>query len=313
MIIFIFGSDTYRSKEKYLELCNKYEKSNISYFELEDFNFKKFVNLTQTIPFLAEERVIILKDIVELKNTIIKDKIIKYLDSIPKSTIVIFYENKQPKKNNKLYKYLIKKSFIYEFSDLEFYELSKYVNEMAKHNNLNISNDALTYLIQKCKNDLWKISNEILKLTNFEKNIEKEDVELLVSDKKFDNIFLFIDELARRDYKKATELLQKLQNSGNNDIYIFSMIVYQFRTLLIVKDFIENSNVQNDYKLQSYIVSQAGISPFVVGNHIKYAKKYTFSELKKIYNYLLLEEIGIKNGKIQSSTALTLLLAKIAN
>lgn len=313
MIIFVYGSDTFRSKEKYLELIDKYKKSNISYFDLEDFNFKKFVNLTQTIPFLAEERVIVLKDILELKNTIIKDKIIKYLEKIPKSTIVLFYENKQIKKNNKLYKYLIKNSFVYEFSDLELFELLKYVKKMVKKNNLQISQEVLRFLVEKCKHDLWKISNEIIKLANYEKNIQIEDVELLVSDKKFDNIFLFIDELARRDLKKSTELLQKLQNSGNNDIYIFSMIVYQFRTLLIVKDLIEDSNILNDYKLQSIISSQSGISPFVVGNHIKYAKKYTFSELKKIYNYLLLEELRIKNGKIQSTIALTLIIAKIAN
>jgi DNA polymerase-3 subunit delta len=166
----------------------KYKNSNASYFDLEDFNFKKFVNLTQTIPFLAEERLIIIRDLLEIKNTITKDKIIKYLDSIPKSTIVLFYENKQPKKNNKLYKYLIKNSFCYEFSQMESYELIKYANIIVKKYSLNITNDALIYLLEKSRNDLWKISNEIIKLSNFDKTINKEDVEELVSDKKFDNI-----------------------------------------------------------------------------------------------------------------------------
>ena len=92
---------------------------------------------------------------------------------------------------------------------------------------------------------------------------------------------------------------------GDNPLYLLSMINYQFKNLLIVKDLMGK---QRPYY---FIQKITRLHPFVVKKSYQQAGKFTFSELKKIYWKIFQADLDIKTGKINPETALDLLITGI--
>ena len=86
------------------------------------------------------------------------------------------------------------------------------------------------------------------------------------------------------------------------------MIVYQFRNLLIVKDFLERG-VTSQWDLSK----KAGLHPYVAGKTLVQAKNYSIDDLKTIYQMLLEYDLKMKTGQIDPKTGLDLLVVKLCN
>ena len=119
------------------------------------------------------------------------------------------------------------------------------------------------------------------------------------------DIFKTIDAIAEKNKKRALELLHKHLEKGDSPLYLLSMINYQFRNLLIVKDFIERCKPYN------IILRKSGLHPFVVKKSYYQSQKFSFQELKKIYRKVFQIDLNIKTGRIESEMALDLLIAEI--
>jgi len=151
------------------------------------------------------------------------------------------------------------------------------------------------------------MSNEIKKLASFKNNktVRTEDIKLLVRSKIETDIFKTIDAIADKNKKQALNLLHKHLEKGDSPLYLLSMINYQFRNLLAVKDLIEK---QIPYNI---ILKRSGLHPFVVKKSYYQSQKFTFQELKKIYQKIFKKDLDIKTGRIQPEIALDLLIAEI--
>ena len=160
-------------------------------------------------------------------------------------------------------------------------------------------------LINFVGNDLWRMTNEIDKLCAFKPTIEKDDVELLVKPDIQTDIFKTIDALASKDKKQALYLLHKHLEDGDSPLYLLSMITYQFRNLLIIKE------LQESGKPYASIVKKSGLHPFVVKKSYYLCGKFSMPELKKIYYKIFQADLDIKIGKIEPETALDLLVSEI--
>jgi len=156
-------------------------------------------------------------------------------------------------------------------------------------------------------NDLWQITNEIKKLVNYKngQRIEIKDVELLVKPKIETDIFKTIDFLASKNKKQALKLIHKHLEKGDHPLYLLSMINFQFRNLLTIKDLIKKSS-------SPYFLSKiTNLHPYLVKKSYTQAQKFTLEELKKIYQKIFETDFQIKTGKIAPETALDLLIAEI--
>jgi DNA polymerase-3 subunit delta len=83
------------------------------------------------------------------------------------------------------------------------------------------------------------------------------------------------------------------------------MIAYQFRNLLIIKE------LQDAKKPYALVVKKSGLHPFVAQKSYYLCNQFSFEKLKKIYLKIFQIDSDIKTGKIESETALDLLLAEI--
>lgn len=342
-----------------------------------DIDYTHITRSVLAMPFLTKSRLVIIKNLLSSGKKKLQEQFLGFLDKIPETTVLVIYESEKVDRRMTLFKALSQtgsarfsapgsrlkpaspKIIKEEFKLLEPYELKKWIKNEVESNGGTIDNMAIDKLIEYVGNDLWRLSNEIQKLISYchsepylgeesrdpsqaQDDIKVKDVELLVRPRVVSNVFDLIDAIGAQNIKKAQSELHKLLDSGGNELYIHTMVVYQFRNLLIIKDLminpksealnskeipnnkpqitnkfqISNSNDQNKSKiinLKSKIASQSGLHPFVVDKTMNQAKNYTFERLKEIYQILLDYDIKMKIGQIEPRLALDLLLVDLIN
>jgi len=219
--------------------------------------------------------------------------------------IIILFQEGEIKKEKKLLNFLEKKAKTQKFSILTGQNLKNWV--IKKFGKQKIEPDALDLLLDYVGSDLWRMSNEIEKLRNYRKDkiIKKEDVKLQVKPVIEVDIFQTIDAMAQRRKDSALRLFQKHLENGDSPLYLVSMINYQFRNLLTIKDFVEKC------KPYGIILKKSGLHPFVVKKSYFQCKQFSQEELKKIYQKIFLIDLEIKTGKLSPDAGLEMLIAEI--
>lgn len=308
MIIFLYGQDNYRSKRKLKELIEHYRKIHksglsLKYLDIQKLSFKELEDELKQTSIFKEKKLLVLMNVfsnIEFKKIFVK-KGKKFIDS---ENTLLFYEPDKVDKRDALGKFLNKHAKSQEFQLLEGLKLRNWLKKEFQERKAKIKEQALDKFITFVDNDPWQMINEVQKLAHFKngKEIEVKDIELLIRPKITLDIFKTIEAIASKDKKRALKLLRNHLKKGDNPFYLFSMINYQFRNLLIIKDLL----VRN---LSPY--SSTGLHPFVVKKSCDLARKFDFSELKKIYQRLLRVDLSIKTGKSDPEAALDLLITEI--
>ena len=252
--------------------------------------------------------------------------ILKYLED-PQEKIEIFFIENNIDKRKKIYKEIIKleksnKAEIKEFLIPVNFQFDNWIKETVEKSDGKIEKEAVGALAislgrglqQKDKNkkiiqsyNLWEAKSEIEKLISYcgDREITKNDVELLIKSKVDMNIFNLIDSISSKNKRKAVSLLNEQIDSGTNEIYMLTMFVYQFRNLLKVKSLL------NEGASSSEIASKTRMHPFVVQKSIEQCGKFETDNLKKIYQKLSDADVAIKTGKMNPRLVLDLLVVLI--
>ena len=310
MIILLYGEDTFRLRQKLIEVIEEYKAKhktglNLARFEENNLDFDKIKEKIESVSMFDEKKLIILEN--ALKNKIFSEEFLKYIKKNKikddqNIIVVIYQEGKltRPSLTRQV-------SMFEEFKLLSDNDLINWLKKQASENKANISQGALRKLVTYIGSDLWQLNNELNKLMSYKvgQSINEDDIDLLVKSKIDTDIFKTLDALAKRDKKTAFRLLHEHLEQGENEIYLFSMFVYQIRVLLKLKDLIEKGTPF--YNLPKL----SGLHPFVVKKSSEQLKNFGFEQLKGIYKYLLKIELGLKKGRLDGSAALDLLVAEI--
>ena len=305
MIILLYGEDTFRQQQKLKGIIKEYQTKhqtglNLVYFKEEDLDFDKLKGKIETISMFDEKKLIILENIFNNKD--FQENFFEYakknkLKDNQDVIVVLPQEGKLALTGLKS-----QLSLSEEFKPLTGTQLVNWVK-----NRININQGAVQKLISFVGNNLWQLDNEINKLVSYKTNqqINQEDVDLLVKAKMDVNIFKTIDALAQKDKKTALRLLHEHLEQGENEIYLFSMFVYQMRTLLKLKDLMEKGTPFYN------LAKKSGLHPFVVKKSCHQLKGFSLEQLKKNYQRLLEIELALKKGRIDGPTALDMLVVEI--
>jgi len=310
MILFFYGEDTYRSWRKIKELKEKYISASLGDTNLVVLNGKtvEYPEISRQVlafPFLAKSRLVIIENLLKEGKKEVLEKVIDILNKVPASTVLVFTESGKPDKRISLFKKLSKEK-TQEFLLLDEIEVKSWIKKETEKRGAEITPEAIARLFKYVGNDLWRLSQEIDKLTIYSRQVTGDNIELLVRPQIEANVFNLIDSVGAKNRDKSLRELHRLLDSGQNELYILSMIVYQFRNLLVVRDLVEQGVVS-----QWEIAKRAGLHPFVAGKTLAQAKNYTIDHLKTIYQLLLDFDFKIKTGQIEPKTALDLLVLKL--
>jgi DNA polymerase-3 subunit delta len=323
MLIFLYGEDDFRSRQKLNEIKNKYLNSDKSGSGLSLFDFGEkadtdnMISTFSTGNLLAPKRLAIVKRIIAKALANDQKKILEFLKenkniSDDPDLVIVFWEEESPKKNNVLFKLLLSKDDIkkQEFSFLEGMKLSQWVLKRMKEvdEKASISKTALEKLIAYVGSDVNILDKEIDKLISFSDGqmITDRDVELLVRAKIDGNIFSAIDALGANNKKEAIKLLHDNLEKGDDPFYIFSMIIYQFRNMLKISDLGERG-IASEYEISRV----TKMHPFVIRKTLAQSRRFTYEKLKNTYNELADLDLRVKTGKIDMKLAIFKFVAEL--
>ena len=311
MIIFLYGEDTYRSRQKLNEIVTKFRESdpadmNLATLDMAVTKFADFSKAVTAMPFMGDKRLVVARGLLSSSKKEIQEAVIDLIEEnkIFSDNSVIFYEYEKTDKRKKLFKLLNKQKNSQEFKLLADYEIGQWIESEVEKRKSKIESAAVVKLASYIGNDLWRLSNELSKLLMYRnrQEIRSEDVELLVKAKLDENIFNFVDAVSNSNTKLALKLLHDHFEQGQNEQYLLTMIAYQFRNLAQIKPLLDEGMPPNQIK------SETKLHPFVIQKTSAQARRFSGDKIKKIYDMLVRTDLAMKTGKIEQKTALDLLV-----
>ncbi|HPN54648.1 MAG TPA: DNA polymerase III subunit delta [Candidatus Moranbacteria bacterium] len=321
MFIFLYGVDTFRSSEKLSALKNKYLEKNSSGTDLSILDYEENSRSQKLADVLLSQGLFSTKQLVIVKNSSLsgsieeQKEILAFLKARPElekdtDTVVVFFESGSPKKNGSLFKFLIEHSKKQEFAHLNGAQLTNWALAYAKNiaSKISFSRSALDLLLSETGNDLYVLSNEIMKLVNYKNTgtISEEDVKKLVKGKVDSTIFETIEALFGGNKKLALDLFHQQLKKGEDIFYILSMYTYQMRTILKIGDFYWQGMTS------AYDIAKASkLHPFVVQKTLNQVRNLNLEKAKKILERLAQIDQNAKTGKVDPVLALDTFIVSI--
>ena len=306
MIIFLYGQDVYRSREELRKIIQEHEKASLNWFnfvriDAQDNEVEIFEQIRQTantVSMFNEKKLVVVENIFLAPEEVQKNilEFLKNKDLEKDKDIMIVFWAEKVEENNELFKFLKTKTKTQEFKELRSVQLRNWIKNYILEQGGEIEPRAVDKLIEYIDSDLWRMTNEINKLLNYNKEIKPENIELLVKPEIDLNIFDMVDALGQKNKQRVLKLFNQQIEKGEDEFYLLSMFVSQIRNLL---------------KIKSTPLAKLDLHPFVIRKTLYQAKNFTFEELKKIYYQLMTIDLEAKTGKTDIMTALELFLAKV--
>ncbi len=323
MIIFLYGEDTYRSSQKLNQIKDKFIKEvdssgmNLITLNGAKLKFEEFNHQVKASPFLARKRMIIIKNLIsDNKSKEIQKEIVDLLNTEWKNpqedNILIFWEavdHSKTKSKNALWDRLGKEKFAEEFKPLKPIQINSWIEKEIIKRKAKIEKSAVTLLAAMVGNDLWQMSSEIEKLINYcqERPINTTDIENIVKAKFDDNIFNLVDALGNNNKKLALKLMADQFSLESDEMYLLSMLIRQFRILLLTKELSEINPRLGKEK----VAQELSLHPFVAQKALWQIKNFTLDKLKQIYRMLLDIDFRIKTSNQKPRLLFDLFIAQI--
>lgn len=310
MIRFFYGENTYSlramAKKIVADFVEK-QKSDLNVVTLESakLTFESFSDAVLSAPFLGDRKLTIVKNLVaEKEHAELRKKIMTILPKLPANSDVVFIDAGKPDGRDGLFKWLTKNSTVKYYSAADESLVRRFIAEKIAEQNIKISPPALSKLTLYAGSDLWRLANEVAKLSAFTKaagrdEITPTDVEALVEPDLELKVFDLTDALASRNSKRSIELLDKFIRKNEDLHKVFNLVIYQIRTMITVKELLER-NERNIAKI-------CGLHPFVAQKTEALSRKITFTELTNFYEQIEEQDFLIKTGRTEIQNSLVLL------
>lgn len=301
-VYLFYGDDRYSLNQKLKfwqdEFVKKYGENALEIIDGAKLNPSDFSTNLQSLPFLSEKRLVLVKDFLEFseKKEDMQKKIASAIEDTPDFCLLIFQENEIPKKTNPIYKKIGKIGTLQEFKALLPAEITRWISEKAKKENIKISFFTANYLTQQCGPELWTISNELDKLALFAngKEITKEMIEDICIPSLTSSIFKLTDEVAQKNAKASLRIFRILKDSGEELNGIFFMLVRHFRILTQVQELVTKGENSTE------ITKKLKQHPFVIQKTSIQARNFDHKKLVEIYGEMLDIDRKVKSGIIKS-------------
>lgn len=348
MIIFLYGDDSFRSRQKLNELKEKFLRevdpsgNSLTALDGEAAPMEKINEAIGSGTLLAKKRMVIIENIFSGKNQAVFGQILNYLKN-KKTTdnIIIFWdsavkakksknreealkidsegrEKKLPADPLKLFEFLAKQKYAQQFNALSNTEAAGWAKKEVEARGGKITARAAQTLISLTGGDLWQASNEINKLLNYKLGREPklarggEPAIIEAED---------VELLTRGNFDENIFALTDAV-SGKNKALAAKLLEEQIEAgltdshliVMIIRQFrilLQIRQALDSGHTSRKMISQLKLHPFIVQKGINQVRNFSLPALKNILNELVKIDYRMKTGQADAKTMLNLLIAKM--
>lgn len=302
-------------------LVNEGDTLNYSYFEGPSTNVLEVVDLLQTMPFMAEHRVVIVENsgwlskaggsdgeenTEDTKNGN-KDQFSMLTDAIKnlsEDTVIIFVEEKADKRS-KIYKTITQKGIVEEYAEQTDDQLARWLTNMAKASGKTMSPQAAYYLVNECGKDMLLLTHEMEKLTAWaleKPEITEADIDTVCTHQINNKIFDMISAIAVHRQKEALKLYYDLLTLRESPFHILTLMVRQYTQMLAIKD----GMLRNEPA--ALTGSKIGMQDWLAKKTADQVRRMDIKEIRKNLEACAKADEDIKNGNIVDNMSVELLI-----
>lgn len=304
MIIFLYGQDSYRISQKLKEIIEGYKAKNTSGFnliklDLSENKLEDFFEAVKSDSLIPEKKLIIVKNIEKADSKILLEFIkSQNLNKTDNTILVVISFNDLSK--NKLSEYLIKKpNQSQNFKLLKEYEVKNWARKQLNSSEIDLTGEALDFLVLNCGCNLWRLDNEIRKMASYKIKgiVSKSQIEELIISSREHNIFELTDALLAKNKKKALLALHKAMDGGEKPTELLGLLAWQVRNLLRLKTGAKPERLN--------------LHPFVLGKLKESGKIFSMEELNAFLSKLIDLDLAFKTTDLNEKTVLSLLISEL--
>lgn len=301
----IYGEEGYMTR--YYTTCLKEKLSqpedemNCTVFSGDKLSPSAIADVGQILPFLAPNRLIIVKNSGFFKNA---SDMADFMDSFPDTTYLVFAE-REVDKRNRLYKWMSKNGCVTECKQQNAGMLEKWMAGYVKRAGKTISREAAESLLERIGMNMEMLSAELEKLISYtgeRDRIEVSDVGEISSGVTVSRIFDMIDAVAQGEREKALALYHDLLANRESPMSILYLFTRHINILLQVKELSAIGYGRGE------LAKSIGIPPFTVAKYGKQAEMFSRKNLLAMLEDRADYEESFKSGRLSDQLAVELFL-----
>lgn len=305
----LFGEEAYLRKQ-YMDklksaLSPETDSMNIHYFGGKNLVIGEVIDLAETMPFLAEKRVIVMENTGLFKSG--GEMLAEYLEHPAPAAYFIFAESEVDKRC-KLYKQVMKQGRAVNFAVQDEMTLKRWTAGLLKKEGLQITERNVEYFLDKTGTDMGNIRMELEKLICYCMDcnvVEKDDIDKVCTTRISSHIFDMVTAIGDKQTKKALTLYYDLLALKEPPMRILFLIARQCNTLLQAKE-LKKKGYDN-----KTIGAKTGLPGFVAGEYVAQAARFKEVELRRAVEQCVEAEEAVKTGRMKDNLSVELLIMSV--
>lgn len=295
---------------------------NYSYFDMKETSYSEVELDLVSLPFFADEKIVILDHFVDLTTTkkrFLTDEALQsfenYLSSPLETTrLIIFAEGKLDSKR-RIVKLLKRDAQLLEANELKEQELRAHFLEEIKSLGLVIDSQAFDQLLIKSGFDFSEIQKNLEFLKNYkgEETIKLADIEEAIPKSLQDNLFDLTQMILNKQIDAARGLVKDLRLQGEDEIKLLAILLSQFRIYNQVQLLKKEGRTESQIVSELSEVTGRKVNPYQVKFALRDSKGLSLSFLEQAICLLIETDYQIKSGSYEKDYLFDLALLKLAN
>jgi len=253
----------------------------------------------QSVPFLAERRVILVRNAERYLVETAAGPLLDYIEA-PVDTAVLLLLASRVDKRTRFYKLCEKVGQIVECPQLTEREVAQWVREKVASLGKTIEPVAVQAIVSRTGTHLSDVSNAVALLSNFVGNqpaIREEDVRAACADVAEEEVWALTDAIAGSDMGAALSALRRLIELGKAEDELMGIINWLLRSA---------------YAVAVADQQEPKLSPFVAKKVTPLAGKLGLKKLRDAFSLCNETHYMMRSTGVNASLALELLVVKLA-
>lgn len=305
----LYGEERYLRRQ-YRErlqkaLCGDGDTMNTHFYEGKNIVVGEIIDLAETLPFLAERRVIFIANSGLFKSG--GEQLAEYLAAPCETAFLVFTESEVDKRS-KLFKTVQSKGYAAEFAVQDEKTLMRWAAGVLAKDNKRITESTVQLLLSKTGTDMDNIQMELEKLVCYcmdREVVTDADVEAVCTTRIGNHIFDMINAIADRQQKRAIDLYYDLLALKEPPMRILFLIARQCNMLLQAKE-LKSRGYDN-----RTVGSRLGVAPFIASKYLNQAAKFKAAALRTAVERCVEAEEAVKTGRMNDVMSVEILILSV--
>ena len=289
---------------------------DMNFAVLSDPDPDTLIAAAETVPFMADKRLILVKDCMMLGESKPREydedtaigKLEAYLPNIPDTCCIVFFVRGKADGKKRFKKLLQKYASCYDFSEVDEQTLLKWTCKEANKRGKSIGTAAcetLWFCSGRKLNLLLGEMEKIAAYTEGKDTITEDDVLAVATKTTEFKVFEMATALLNQRGEQAMSQYREMAAAKENPVTILPILGDQCRRILYAMQMKKNRMPDGT------IIQKTGIPEFALRRTLQTGKRYTLEQLDQLCQWCYDTEFRIKSGQLTDESAFEGLLLRI--